>query len=99
MPSYQYVWTGSTPVGSVSVEISNDYSKNVDGSVRNAGNWTKIYFRVNGAPTEVNEAPITGNSGTGFIDVPITGAYAIRTVYERDSGTGTMTCIIAAKVS
>lgn len=99
MPSYSYSWTGTTPIGAVSVEISNDYSKNVDGSTRNAGTWTAIYFQLNGSPTLVNSAPITGNTGNGFIDIPITGAYAIRTVYTRTSGTGTMTAIINAKVA
>lgn len=100
MPSYQYVWSaGSTPIGTVQIQISNDYKQNVDGSVRNAGNWTAIYFQLNGGGTLVNSAPISGNSGTGFIDVPIVGAYAIRTVYTRSSGSGTMTVTIAAKVT
>lgn len=100
MPSYSYSWSaGATPVGTVSVQISNDYTQNADGSVRNAGTWTAIYFQLDGAPTLVNSAPITGNSGNGFIDVPITGAYAIRTVYTRVSGSGTMTVIINAKVA
>lgn len=96
-PSYSYSWSGSTPVGTISVQISNDYSQNADGSVQNAGTWTSIYFQLNGSTT-VSSAPVSGNSGTGFIDVPITGAYAIRTVYTAGSGTGTLTAIINAKV-
>lgn len=98
MPAYSYSWTGSTPVGTVSIEVSNDYAQNADGSVKTAGTWTPIYFQLNGA-ANVNSAPITGNTGTGFIDVPINGAYAIRTVYHAASGTGTITAIISAKVS
>lgn len=98
MPSYSYSWAGATPVGTISVQISNDYEQNVDGSVKVAGTWTSIYFQLNGS-TMVNSVPVSGNSGTGFIDVPITGAYAIRTVYTAGSGTGTMTAIINAKVA
>jgi hypothetical protein len=98
-PSYSYSWAGTSPVGAVSVEISNDYSQNADGSVKNAGTWTAIYFQLNGAGALVNSAPVTGNTGTGFIDVPITGAYAIRTVFTRTSGTGTLTATICCKVT
>lgn len=98
MPSYSYSWTGSSPVGTITVDISNDYTQNSDGTVRNAGTWTSIYFQLDGM-TMVNSAPVSGASGTGFIDVPITGAYAIRTVYHRVSGTGTLTSVINAKVS
>lgn len=100
MPSYSYSWTGSTPVGALSIEVSNDYAQNSDGSVKTAGTWTALYVVIGGGdPTPVNSIPITGNTGTGFVDVPITGAFAIRTVYTRTSGTGTLTCILAAKVS
>lgn len=99
MPSYSYSWTGASPVGAVSVEISNDYSQNLDGSVKNAGTWTAIYFQLNGGSTLVNSAPVTGNTGNGFIDVPITGAYAIRTRYISTSGTGTLIAIINCKVA
>ncbi len=99
-PSYSYVWSsGSTPVGTIKVEISNDYKQNADGTVRDAGTWTAIYFQLNGGGVLVNSAPVSGNSGTGFIDVPITGAYAIRTVYTRGSGSGTLNSTICAKVS
>lgn len=98
-PSYSYVWSsGSTPVGTIAVQISNDYKQNADGTVKTAGNWTSIYFQLNGGGTLVNSAPVSGNSGTGFIDVPITGAYAIRTIYTRASGSGTLSATIAAKV-
>lgn len=98
MPSYSYSWVGSSPVGTVSVQISNDYKKSSTGAVLNSGTWTTIYFQLNGTAM-VNSAPVSGNSGNGFIDVPITGAYAIRTVYQATSGTGTLTAIINAKVS
>lgn len=89
--SYDISWTGSTPVGIMSVQVSNTYSQNSDGSVRNAGNWTTLTLS---AP-----AIVSGNTGNGFIDIGGTGAYAMRLVYTRTSGTGTMQAFIDAKVT
>jgi len=88
---YDISWTGTAPVGTMSVQVSNSYSENADGSVRNAGNWTTLTLS---APT-----PVSGATGNGFIDVDLTGGYAIRLVYTRTSGTGTMNAVICAKVS
>lgn len=91
MVSYDISWTGTAPVGTMSVQVSNTYSQNADGSVRNAGNWTTLTLS---APT-----PVSGATGNGFIDVDATGSYAIRLVYTRASGTGTMNATISGKVS
>lgn len=91
MMSYSYTWTGSTPVGVVSVEVSDDYSINADGSVKNAGNWNTIPLSLT--------PDVSGNTGEGFIDIDQLGAYAIRTVYTPASGTGVMNAIFKAKVS
>ena len=88
---YDISWTGTSPVGVMSVEVSNTYSQNPDGSVRDAGNWTTL--------TLTTPANVTGNTGNGFIDVDITAAYAIRLVYTRTSGTGTMQAYVTAKVT
>lgn len=87
--SYDISWSGSTPVGTCTVEVSNTYSQNGDGSVRNAGNWTAL--PLSGA--------VTGNTGTGFIDIDAIAAQAIRLVYTRVSGTGTMQASVKGKVS
>lgn len=91
MISYDISWVGTAPVGAMSVQVSNSYSQNADGTVRNAGSWTTL---VLSAP-----APVSGNTGNGFIDVDATGAFAIRLVYTRTSGTGVMNAIINAKVA
>lgn len=91
MISYDISWTGTAPVGAMSVQVSNTYSVNSDGTVRNAGNWTTLTLS---APT-----PVSGATGNGFIDVDATGAFAMRLVYTRTSGTGTMNATITAKVS
>lgn len=97
MISYQASWAGTTPVGTISVQLSNDFSLNADGSIHNAGTWTTMTFNYNGSPA--TSVPVTGNTGNGMIDIDATGAYAIRLVYTAGSGTGTLQVTIAAKVS
>jgi hypothetical protein len=95
--SYSYSWTGSTPVGEISIEVSNDYREDAQGNVAVAGTWTALYFTLNGSSV-VNSAPVAGNTGTGFIEWN-TGAYAIRTIYTRASGSGTLQAVINGKVA
>jgi len=95
--SYSYSWVGVAPVGAISFEVSNDYSIDPSGEVKNAGTWTTLYFTLDGA-TVVNSAPVTGNTGNGIIDWS-TGAYAIRTVYTPTSGTGTLQALVKCKVA
>jgi len=89
--SYDISWSGTSPVGVMSVQVSNTYSLNVDGTVNNAGNWTTLTLS---AATNVS-----GNTGNGGIDVDVTGFYAIRLVYTKTSGTGTMNAVVNAKVT
>lgn len=91
MISYDISWAGTSPVGTLSVQVSNTYSQNVDGSVNNPGNWTTLTLS---SPTAVS-----GNTGNGFIDVDATGAYAMRLVYTAGSGTGLLNATINAKVA
>jgi len=95
---YQLSWAGTSPVGTVSVQGSNDYSLNADGSVNDPGTWTTLTLNVNGTPSTT--ISISGNSGDELID-PIgpTGLYAIRLIYTFVSGTGTLQSFIAAKVT
>ncbi len=97
MLSYSYSWTGSSPMGDISVQVSNDYALNPDGTEQNAGTWTTITFNSGGSA--VTFVTISGNSGTGFIDIDQIGAYAIRTIYTSTSGTGVLQCLINGKVS
>lgn len=95
--SYSVLWTGSSPVGTVSVQVSDDYSVNNDGSVRNPGTWNFLPLSFSGSSTTT--IPISGNTGNGMVDIAITGHYAIRLIYTATSGTGQMTAIINGKVS
>lgn len=89
--SYSISWIGTSPVGTMSVEVSNDFQENSDGSIKNAGTWTAL-------PLDVS-APVSGNADHGFIDIDLQAAYAMRLVYTRTSGTGLMRAVIASKVS
>lgn len=91
MLSYSYAWSGSTPVGEIVVEVSDDYSINADGSERNAGTWNELPLS--------ETCSVSGNTGTGFIDIDQLGAHAIRTRYVRTSGTGAITAYFKGKVS
>lgn len=94
--SYEVTWTGgSTPIGLLSLEGSDSYSLNPDGSVRNAGTWTTMPVTVNGVVTST--IAVSGNSGSILIDWT-TGLNAIRVFYDATSGSGTMTALINAKV-
>lgn len=90
MISYDIKWTGA-PTGAFSVEVSNTYEENVDGSVRSAGNWTPLVLT-----SPVNAV---GSPDNGFIDVVLTAGYSIRLVYTATSGTGTLNAKIAGKVT
>lgn len=94
--SYAVSWTGTSPVGTLSVQVSNDYSLNQNGSVNNTGTWTTLELDLAGTPATT--IPVSGNTGNGFIDIDITMAYAIRLIYTAGSGTGSLTAIINGKV-
>ena len=89
--SYSVSWTGSSPVGSVTVQVSNDYQQNQDGTVKVAGTWNTLPLSAAGA--------VTGSSGNGFIDIDQMGGYALRLVYTPVSGTGLLNAVVSAKVS
>lgn len=97
MISYGLSWAGTTPIGTIQVQVSNDYSIDATGETANAGTWNAITF--SSAGLLVSSIPITGNTGNGFIDIDQIAAYAIRVVYTRTSGTGTLQCVLNAKVA
>lgn len=95
--SYGLSWVGTVPVGTAAVQVSNDYSVYANGSVHNTGTWTTLILDLNGVP--VSSIPISGSPGSAMIDIDGTAVYAIRLVYTKTSGTGTLQAIINGKVS
>ena len=84
----QLNWSGA-PVGTFEIQISSDYEKDSQGNVINAGNWIPLDFSP--AAETVLGSPI-------FVDIAITAAPWIRTVYTRTSGSGTLNAFITAKM-
>lgn len=95
--TYAYSWAGTAPVGNLAIQISNDYSLYPNGTVNNAGTWNTVYVTLNGSSV-VNAIPVSGATGNGIVEWS-TGAYAIRTVYTKTSGSGTLQAVFAAKVA
>lgn len=95
MVNYEVTWAGSSPVGTISVEASNDCVVSADGGVT-GGTWVPIPLDLSGV--EVTAIPLSGNSGSGMIDIDGLGAYACRLVYTRSSGTGTLAVTVVGKV-
>lgn len=93
--SYQAVWSGTSPVGTISIQGSNDYVLSSTGAVLNAGSWDTLTISYLGSP--VQSVPVTGNTGNGIIDITTTGIYATRLVYTATSGTGSLTVTVFGK--
>lgn len=96
--SYQISWTGTTPVGTLALQVSDDYTLGPNNNVINAGTWTTAPMDVNGA--YATSISISGNTGNGVIDcIGPTGVNAVRLAYTAGSGTGTLTAVFTAKVA
>lgn len=89
--SYSCTWAGTTPVGAVTVQVSDDYSQNGQGTVLNAGTWNDLPLSAT--------CSVSGNTGNGGIDIASISFYAIRLVYTRASGIGTFNCLISGKAA
>lgn len=96
MVNYAVTWSGTVPVGTVSVEASNDCVVSAEGGV-SGGTWNPLPLDLNGVT--VTTIPITGASGNGMIDIDGLAAYAVRLVYTRTSGTGTLGVVVTGKVA
>lgn len=88
MVSYDVSWSGSTPIGTLAVEVSNTVTFNADGSIRSAGNWTPLTSQA-----------VSGNTGGIFFDVVATAGYAVRLTYTATSGSGSMSAQVSGKVA
>lgn len=96
--SYGFSWSGSTPVGTVSVQVSNDYRLLPNGQPDTSvtPTWNTLTLNYNGSA--VTTVPVSGNTGNGLIDIDAIAAYAIRPIYTASSGSGSMQCTVVGKV-
>lgn len=94
--SYQARWAGTTPVGTLSIEFSNDYSLLPNGQVNNTGTWTTATIQYQGLP--VTSIPVSGNTGDAVIDITVTALYACRLVFTYSSGVGSLDAIVMGRV-
>lgn len=81
----------ASPAGAFSVQVSNDFSLNVDGSIRNPGEWVTLTSPSSVTVTAGSPDPI-------FIDVNQSGASAIRLIWVNNaSPDGTATVYLMGK--
>ncbi len=96
--SYAVKWEdGISPIGTLAVQMSDDYELGPSGQVVNAGTWNTAPLSVDG--TYGTSIPVSGSADNGFIDILGTAAYAVRLVFTATSGSGTMNAVITGKVS
>ena len=99
--SYGLSWSGTSPVGTIKLQASDDYSVFPNGLVDNAGTWTDLPLSVSvndGTIATAFSAPVSGNTGTGYIEWS-TGAYALRLLFTSTSGSGSLQAIFQGKVA
>lgn len=90
----QFDWSGA-PVGTLAVQVSLNYSTDPSGVVLNAGTWCTIPAA---AFSNTGTYPVPGTtSSPGYLDIPLLSASAIRVVYTKGSGTGTLNVKLISK--
>lgn len=81
----QITWTGTSPVGAITIDCSNDYGRN--GVL--VPTWISLDFG--------SAIVITGNSGTHTININQIPFSNIRATYTKGSGVGTLHAQLSAK--
>lgn len=87
---FQLNWSGTSPVGTIAIQVSLDYAQDYLGNVTNTGTWATIGI----TPTP----SVSGNTGSAYIDVNQLSAPWIRAVYTKTSGVGTLQGWITGKM-
>lgn len=92
--TYSGSWSGTTPVGTLALQFSDDFSLNPNGSINNAGTWETAPVAISGA--FVTSGSVSGNTGTFRFDIT-TGANASRLLYTKGSGIGTLMIYVSGR--
>lgn len=98
---YQFNFTGS-PVGTFQIQISADYAQDTSSppNVTNAGNWVPLIFTYwDGAAFQTTSNIPTTVGSPIYLDMPLMSAPWIRAVYQKVSGSGTLTAFYTAKMA
>jgi len=92
----QPIWTGSSPVGTITIQGSNDDGGTSGGNPPVITNWTTVSFKDNTGAT-VSSFSVSGNSGNTMIQDDAQYYRWARLVYTKGSGTGTLSARLEAK--
>lgn len=84
----ELVWTG-VPVGTFSVQVSEDYQQNDSGGVVLAGDWITLSLE--------NPISANGSADSAYIDINQLAAPWLRVVYTATSGSGSLNGYLSAK--
>ncbi len=96
--SYQFDWT-SSPVGTFSVEISNNYNQDSQGNVLVTGTWVPVMLTYYTGGVWVTSPTVSTSVGTPiYIDITQTSAPWIRCKYTNASGSGVLNVTISGKM-
>lgn len=93
----QLNFSGS-PVGTFAVQVSADYSQDLNGNVTATGNWTPLVFSYWNGSSFVTGTTIPTSAGSPiYLDLALLSAPWIRVVYTNSSSTGTLNAFITGK--
>lgn len=87
---YQFSWTGSDPLGTITIQVSADY----DPRFPSAATWTTLQTSPG---TNLTVTP-GGSAGNAYVDLNQLSAPAVRPVYTTaTSSSGALTAKLTAK--
>jgi hypothetical protein len=95
--SYGIAWTGTSPVGTITVQASNDCTVSASGGVT-GGTWNTIPF-LSSTGVIVTSFAVSGNTGNGMLTIGPVSFYACELVYTPTSGSGTLTVTVVGGVT
>lgn len=98
--SYTVSWSGSSPTGTLAVQACNDAQLNSTGGViSGTGSWVSLPLQQQPAGTLGQTISISGNSGSGAIDICDADFQFFQLIYTASGGTGTMTATVKGIVT
>lgn len=84
----QLNWSG-VPVGTFSIQVSNDHREDSKGNILNPGTWVSLPL----SPS----ITATGSPDSAYVDLNQLSAMYMRVVFTRTSGSGTLNAFVSGK--